>query len=694
MSDSSSSGSDSDDSSSSSSGSCSSAVPRSSQSSDTDSESSSESEAEHAQVQPQLCSADSVGEDVESEASDDQPPPEPEGVRARSLGTILETTEQHLERHAYPTHIKDCERCRYWHNRQKWEEDATFPNPRTGLPLVWLVEQPDCVRKPWHLGCLVCMKAKAKGPFGRCKAGAKLSNIRRHGTSPCHLAALQTYTAQVCSQQPTSNEPHPTGLTFAHIMFQRTLLKHGGSFESFGDYCKAARLAGAALGFGSVGPQISKQITSCMALRETKLTAKFLAASTTAGIIQDGLGTHLASRIRMVVWKWPKTVSPTEHIAGLERLSAQDSLGPWIIERVAAVGELLADQTSNAKRLLVREAVAKNCLTEEAFHHAQKVLRFFATDAAPDETHAGLEVFQTDFPNLVFQSTDPSHGAMVALKAALKADKECAAVDRLMVSGKQPASLSKLLRTSPKLQSVMKDAELSDCLQILSHFGFAPQRFDSRKIPLGRIAIRVKQAFTVLAHEAENGEKERRAAAAHILHELSGKNTWRLVLGAMIADLCHEHSKFVHTGDLQDVHPLQLEKSESLFLSRLLVLFQEGLIVTKAASATFTGQVLRFLSTSQLLFFKKKALVLSLGELRSDDMLYMPLNRMRLIVHAIRRMLQATRPSFCWGKRFLAFQLPFALVDPTPQQSSQVAAACTSHGQLFCFEPRGLGLRV
>ena len=578
------------------------------------------------------------------------------------------TTAEHLEQHAYPTHVKDCERCRYWHNRYRWEEDASFAHPRTGLPVVWLVEQPHPRTKPWHLGCLVCMKTRASGPFGRCKAGAKLSNIRRHGQSPGHLAAVQTYIQDFLGEEGVRPDEGSKGLTFAHIMFQRTLLKRGGSFESFQEYCKTARLAGAAIGMGSVGPQISLKLTTCMASREWHVNGQLLKAASCAGVIQDGLGTHLASRLRMVVWKLPRGMK-LEAIRGVQSMGCADR-GPWLVDRFAGVGELRADHSSEAKRLLVREVVSKNCPDADAFSHAQRILRFFATDAAPDEMQAGVDLFRKDFPKLVFQSTDPSHGCMVALKAALMADEECATVDRLLVSGKHPASLSKLLRTSPRLQSVMKESELEDCEQILSHFGFAPQRFDSRKVPLGRVATRLRQAFTVLAAEAESsGDKDRKAAAQLIIQEMTGESTWRLVLAGMMADLAHEHSKLVHTSDFAACDPIAIEKAEKVFQARLLVLFQEGLIVTKAATDTFTGQVLKFLSTSRLLFFKKKAVVLSLGELRANDDLYMPLNRMRVICQAIHKMLKATRPAFCWGKQFLAFTLPSALLQAEGDQS-------------------------
>ena len=110
---------------------------------------------------------------------------------AAPVGAILETTEQHLQRHAYPIHARDCDRCRYVHNRALWEEDATFTDPRSGGARVWLTEQPLPLRKPWHLGCVICMQAKTGGRFGKCRAGAKLSNIQRHATSRVHMKALQ-----------------------------------------------------------------------------------------------------------------------------------------------------------------------------------------------------------------------------------------------------------------------------------------------------------------------------------------------------------------------------------------------------------------------------------------------------------------------------------------------------------------------
>lgn len=113
---------------------------------------------------------------------------------------------------------------------------------------------------------------------------------------------------------------------------------------------------------------------------------------------------------------------------------------------------------------------------------------------------------------------------------------------RLLVSGKNPASLSKLLRTSSKLQEFFKENQQAECLQILSRFGFAPQRFDSKTVPVGRVCIRLRQAFG--APMKLNKEK-RRQAPAHILEELTGDHWGPLheMTGSCWYGWVHEHAR-------------------------------------------------------------------------------------------------------------------------------------------------------
>lgn len=280
-------------------------------------------------------SASSDSEETEDEEGLKAPDPS-SLLAAKPLSVVLETTEQHLERHAYPAHVRDCARCRYVHNRARWEEDATFL--QNGLARVWLVEQPQPLKKPWHLGCCVCMQAKMGGNFGRCRGGAKLSNIIRHGNSAGHRAALKKSELENTTLQ-EERQIEEDGLTFAHVLFQRTLIAKGGSFSAFQDFCHTARLAGASFGFGSIGPRISRQLTQIFAERETSITSSFLRIADVSGLMQDALSTHVVCRIRMVCWKWPRKVEKHDSVLPCGVLPL-GSHGPWLVDRIAAVGHL------------------------------------------------------------------------------------------------------------------------------------------------------------------------------------------------------------------------------------------------------------------------------------------------------------------------------------------------------------------
>ncbi len=202
---------------------------------------------------------------------------------------------------------------------------------------------------------------------------------------------------------------------------------------------------------------------------------------------------------------------------------------------------------------------------------------------------------------------------------------------------------------------------MADCVAVVSHFGYAPQRLDSKKTPYGRVALKVRQAYSAVARVAETGDDKYKAAAKRFLHMTSGQHTSRLLLAGMIADLTHEFSKYVHSGDFNNPDPMRTARAANLLHTRNHVLFIEGLILCKSSERTFTGQILKFLSKPQIVDFEKKAVVLSIGELADDDVLFEPLNRMRLVVKSIKTLMDAARPDFTWEVRFLAFRLPSPL---------------------------------
>ena len=91
--------------------------------------------------------------------------------------------------------------------------------------------------------------------------------------------------------------------------------------------------------------------------------------------------------------------------------------------------------------------------------------------------------------------------------AALE-DTEVATVEQLLLSGKKPPSLSKFMSTSLRFRRRFKEEQQAECLQVLEHMGWAPQRFTSKALRLlGPMALRLRDFFfTVVAEEAEGSD--------------------------------------------------------------------------------------------------------------------------------------------------------------------------------------------
>lgn len=130
------------------------------------------------------------------------------------------------------------------------------------------------------VGCVLCKAAGKKNIFGRCLAEPKLGNIIRHAEKTAdHAAALQQWndaTQHVVPEAHAGGGPAQTesnsALSFAHALFQRTLVQVGGSFKDFQRWLLTARLATGAGFLSMIGARVSKQLTTCFADKELEVT--------------------------------------------------------------------------------------------------------------------------------------------------------------------------------------------------------------------------------------------------------------------------------------------------------------------------------------------------------------------------------------------------------------------------------------
>ena len=73
----------------------------------------------------------------------------------------------------------------------------------------------------------------------------------------------------------------------------------------------------------------------------------------------------------------------------------------------------------------------------------------------------------------------------------------------------------------------------------------------------------------------------------------------------MLTDISVEHYRWVAGGDKNDPDPTTVTDRANLFLERLSLLFDEGMILT--LEETYTGEVLRFLKRGKIVYHGKQA---------------------------------------------------------------------------------------
>lgn len=439
-------------------------------------------------------------------------------------------------------------------------------HPVTSRVMVWLADTGDCKTKAWHIGCLICKKQGFKNVFGKFQAEPKLCNILRHANCDQHKAAVEKFEAEGEKVEDglQQKEVPAMAVNYAHFIFQRTLLSTASSFSNFQSWVKSAQLTGANIPDGAIGPQVSRQLLAVMAGREREVTKKLLTHCAACALKQDGRGDAVAVDCKLVLWRWPPGLPTDPPIHGLKSLN--NGKAPWVACRFAVLTELGADHGADALLHSFESVLSKHADDEEHLRSLAEKVRFLITDGARDELSAGRK-FMAQYPSTKFHLVDECHTAMLALKKVLAADPEIELVERLLVSGKKPYSVAKWLSTSGIASSYFKDEERADAVAVLENLSWAMQRFDSRKRPLSRICLRLKQVFGCLASLAESKQKHA-SECKKLLESLSGPHTNRLVLAAMLADVAWEHSAWVHSGDYNDPCPVALEAAQEKFFLR------------------------------------------------------------------------------------------------------------------------------
>ena len=575
-----------------------------------------------------------------------------------------ESLRAHCQTHDFPKHISTCDACFLFKNLENWRRECVARDPASGAKVVWL-----CWNAEGKVGCRICRSVGKDTPLARVAAKPKLSNLRRHGNllqaqragkvarTVEHDQAVREYFAgeAVAVEEGVVGREWYTQVTYAHFVFQRTLLDTGGSFVGFRKWCDAAGLSGVTE-LGSLrNRHASTHMTQAFADEERRYTRELLQAAAALGVLHDGRGNSLQVAAQGCLWKLPSGGLAGALRPGVRDLGGggPDSKGPWVVWRLVALEDLGADHSAKGKAQKVCRALEE--AGGAAHSEIRQKVRFCASDGANDARSTG-KIFEAAYPTCRFQLVDPGHSHALVGKWATAGDEEIELVEGLLVNGEQ--SVSKFLFQSTRFRASFQEESAAECEAMLEHFGWAPQRRSSKARPLRNFAIRLRATFTAIAREAEEStHKDFKALARQVLDDLSGDHSDRLLLAGLMADYRWEMFTWNAKADLQHGDITTIQDDVDTMLDRLRFLFDEGMVLTEQGRATFTGAMLNFLQSKPILFHGRKAAAFEKPHPAAQKAV---LNRMRAVVARTREYVKVFRPQLSWQNKFReVFRLPW-----------------------------------
>ena len=241
--------------------------------------------------------------------------------------------------------------------------------------------------------------------------------------------------------------------------------------------------------------------------------------------------------------------------------------GPYLVDRLISARELPDDMDTEGKASHIREALRRTALGDDgvldADLHSKLCNRtlMWANDGADRAVGMAATVF---CPNMVFREWDECHSAVKSLPHSVEAVPEALLLDKLLVSGRDPPSLAKFISTSDVFCKRYGHAAQQESVSFCKNFGWAMQRCTSRARPLTWTALRFVPVFTAISAEASSNSA-RREIDLHLVRELTGANTHRLVLAGMLTDISVEHYRWVSGGDILNPDPSGATERDSVF---------------------------------------------------------------------------------------------------------------------------------
>jgi len=488
----------------------------------------------------------------------------------------------------------------------------------------------------------------------------------RQGINWGHVLAIQQWCQKMLFSLAPVSIPSVVGSAAQDVrhmfMILRTMLETRGSFLSVGSWVAAAQFGQS--GAQKVNDKQLKKSLHTMASYEGFTTRMLLRNGSAFRLQADGRKRVYQVEIGAVLWKFPDCLQYQR--GDLEKgggISCLGERGPWIVERLIGMREFPNEMDTDGKASMVEAALRNTAVKPggevdgDLHQHMKRNTKVWTSDGA--DLDVGLALAGGGFKGLVLHAWDEAHSSVRLLANAMKYDAEIVVVDCLLVSGKKPYALAKFVSTSDVFRKKVGDAQADAGVSFVRNFGWAPQRYQSKARPYKRQARRWDPIWAAVAAEAAGKNRDRRQLAEYLLESLGGQNSYRLVIGGLLADLTAEHYTWVATGDESNPDTATVMDRKDCFAHRLDVLFIQGHIFK--LPETYTGATLEYLKENHYYHHGTKVTVFGIGELtdpETREQMRRALQHVQGVVKNIIELFKVYRSESSWLALFTAFRLP------------------------------------
>ena len=433
------------------------------------------------------------------------------------------------------------------------------------------------------IGCVVCAEGQRMllhGSSVQCKLAntvrayaqydvgcAKLANLRRHQSSPGHIACAAAY----------------LGIDYNPGVDAKGARKFGPSKEEFRQVWDAVS-AGVSAHAGVKGlcaKSKMREMAWCIAEAMRSKDREFVSSQVAGALMRDdGHG-----RMHVRYWSTNKALETRSFMLGQMRTCASGTAADAKTKNTAELFRRFATPGTPPGT----PARPPGEVMPAVYEKIRTSLHQVTYDSASNEKLSGemmrrglaLDQAMVFAPNVRMVTRDKTHGSRRIITRTLKADPVLKSIMEAWVTGSDTArSVASVIDSSDEIKDKFRRFAEKDMAHIGSqvwNLGWAPHRYESVAKPLGRmihcIYAVIQTAEWVAAHRGDS-----QGQAGVMIDWLKRLSAEEYLIAAMVCDATHENLDLIRFTEPEDIDVAEMHGAVATFRHRIRFLFgrEEG----------------------------------------------------------------------------------------------------------------------